>query len=234
MDDRARKFCQPRYTSSTRALLSVIVLLALFLATSGCVQPRLYRPVNIQNEADYRLAFIEFDDQGELWSPSQLFRTTELIKRANQAERRSLVVVFIHGWQNNASPKQEQQEGKSLHGFKQFLGQIAENLTYPITGIYLAWRGKSAHKPFSGLTFWDRRRTATRIASSGAVSEVLSRIVQTANQNPKSRTLLIGHSFGGLLMEQAMLQYLVNSTVGVETGRLNFPIDLVIDRKSVV
>ena len=227
MDDRARKFCQPRYTSSTRALLSVIVLLALFLATSGCVQPRLYRPVNIQNEADYRLAFIEFDDQGELWSPSQLFRTTELIKRANQAERRSLVVVFIHGWQNNASPKQEQQEGKSLHGFKQFLGQIAENLTYPITGIYLAWRGKSAHKPFSGLTFWDRRRTATRIASSGAVSEVLSRIVQTANQNPKSRTLLIGHSFGGLLMEQAMLQYLVNSTVGVETGRLNFPIDLV-------
>ncbi|MFB3047509.1 MAG: SMP-30/gluconolactonase/LRE family protein [Acidiferrobacterales bacterium] len=201
--------------------------MALFLATSGCVQPRLYRPVNIQNETDYRLAFIEFDDQGELWSPSQLFRTTELIKRANQAERRSLVVVFIHGWQNNASPKQEQQEGKSLHGFKQFLGQIAENLTYPITGIYLAWRGKSAHKPFSGLTFWDRRRTATRIASSGAVSEVLSRIVQTANQNPKSRTLLIGHSFGGLLMEQAMLQYLVNSTVGVETGRLNFPIDLV-------
>ncbi len=234
MDDRAQNFCQPRYTGPTRTLLSVFVLLALFLATSGCVQPRLYRPVNIQNEADYRLAFIEFDDQGELWSPSQMFRTTELLRRVNATKQTSLVVVFIHGWQNNASPKQEQQEGKSLHGFKQFLGQLAQQVkaddptsSVPITGIYLAWRGKSAHKPFSGLTFWNRRRTATRIASSGAVSEVLSRIVQTANQNPESRTLLIGHSFGGLLMEQAMLQYLVNSTVGVETGELNFPVDLV-------
>ena len=234
MDDRARNFWQPRYTGSTRTLLSVFVLLALFLATSGCVQPRLYRPVNIQQEEGYTLTFIEFDDQGELWSPSQMFRTTELIKRANATKQTSLVVVFIHGWQNNASPKQEQEEGKSLHGFKQFLGQLAQQVaaadptsSVPITGIYLAWRGKSAHKPFSGFTFWNRRRTATRIASSGAVSEVLSRIIETANQNPESRTLLIGHSFGGLLMEQAMLQYLVNSTVGVETGRLNFPVDLV-------
>ncbi|MDH3671036.1 MAG: hypothetical protein OES46_07695 [Gammaproteobacteria bacterium] len=209
--------------------------MALFLVTSGCVQPRLYRPDNIQPEKDYTLAFIEFDDQGELWSPSQMTRTTELIKRANnEAKQTSLVVVFIHGWQNNASPKQEQEEGKSLHGFKQLLSQIVEtasinNPTSPpsIIGVYLAWRGKSAHKPFSGFTFWNRRRTATRIASGGGVSEVLTRIVQTTNQNPESKILLIGHSFGGLLMEQAMSQYLVSSTVGAEAGRLNFPIDLV-------
>ncbi len=235
MDDRARNFCQPRYTVSTRTFLSVFVLLTLFLALSGCVQPRLYRPDNIQPEKDYTLAFIEFDDQGELWSPSQMTRTTELIKRANnEAKQTSLVVVFIHGWQNNASPKQEQEEGKSLHGFKQLLSQIVEtarinNPTSPpsIIGVYLAWRGKSAHKPFSGFTFWNRRRTATRIASGGSVSEVLTRIVQTTNQNPEAKILLIGHSFGGLLMEQAMSQYLVSSTVGAETGQLDFPIDLV-------
>ena len=234
MDDRAQNFCQPRYTSSTRTLLSVFVLLALFVALSGCVQPRLYRPDNIQSETDYTLAFIEFDDQGELWSPSQMFRTTELIKRANEAAAQSLVVVFIHGWQNNASPKQEQEEGKSLHGFKQLLSQIVETTRItnptsppPVIGVYLAWRGKSVHKPFSGFTFWNRRRTATRIASSGAVSEVLSRIVETTNQKPDSKILLIGHSFGGLLMEQALVQYLVSSTVGAETGQLDFPVDLV-------
>ena len=231
MDDRVRNFCQPRYTGSTRTFLSVIVLLALFLALSGCVQPRLYRPDNIQPEEGYTLAYIEFDDQGELWSPSQMTRTQELIRRVNQAEGGSVVVAFVHGWQNNASPKQEQTEGKSLHGFKQLLSQVAERVriadptsSTPVVGIYLAWRGKSAYKPFSGLTFWNRRRTATRIASSGGVSEVLSRIVETTKLNPASKILLIGHSFGGLLTEQAMLQYLVTSAV---TGRLNFPVDLV-------
>jgi pimeloyl-ACP methyl ester carboxylesterase len=216
-------------------LLSLL-LLPVLLATSGCVQPRLYRPVTVQPEEGYTLAFIEFDDQGELWSPSQMFRTTELLKRANATKQTSLVVVFIHGWQNNASPKQEQREGKSLHGFKQLLSGVAQQVaadhptsSVPITGIYLAWRGKSAHKPFSGLTFWNRRRTATRIASSGAVSEVLSRIIETANQNPESKTLLIGHSFGGLLMEQALSQYLVTSTVAAHEGEeLSFRVDLVI------
>ncbi len=46
--------------------LSLCLMLSLFLATSACVSPRMYRPVNIQLEAGYALAFIEFDDQGEL------------------------------------------------------------------------------------------------------------------------------------------------------------------------
>ncbi len=224
-----------RLTQTTRVWrLPIVFSLFFVLVLSGCVQPRLYRPDNIQQEEGYTLAFIEFDDQGELWSPSQMFRTTELIKRANQAEAGGVVVVFIHGWQNNASPKQEQKEEKSLYGFKQFLTQVARRVkardptaTRSVVGVYLAWRGKSARKPFSGATFWNRRRTATRIASSGAVSEVLTRILQTTDQNPDSKTILIGHSFGGLLMEQAMLQYLVNSTVAAQAGRLDFPIDMV-------
>ena len=89
-------------TRCSLKLLSLL-LLPLLLATSACVQPRLYRPVSIQEEDGYTLAYIEFDDQGELWSPSQMSRATELIKRATQPEAGSLVVVFIHGWQNNAS-----------------------------------------------------------------------------------------------------------------------------------
>jgi pimeloyl-ACP methyl ester carboxylesterase len=214
--------------------LPIIFSLFFVLVLSGCVRPRLYRPDNIQQEEGYTLAFIEFDDQGELWSPSQMFRATELIKRANQAEAGSAFIVFIHGWQNNASPKQEQEEGKSLHGFKQLLSQTARRVkardptaTHSVVGVYLAWRGKSAYKPFSSLTFWNRRRTANRIASGGAVTEVLTRILHTIDQNPASKAILIGHSFGGLLMEQAMLQNMVTSTVGAQAGQLDFPIDMV-------
>ncbi len=223
-----------RHRQHIQAFLSILLLAILFV-TSACISPRMYRPVSIQEEEDYTLAFIEFDDQGELWSPSQMFRATELIRRANRAGTGSVVVVFIHGWQNNASPKQEQKEKKSLYGFKQFLTMAARRIkaryptsTRPIVGIYVAWRGKSAHAPFSGLTFWNRRRTANRIASGGAVNEVLTRILQTNAQNPESKTILIGHSFGGLLMEQAMLQNMVTSTVAAQAGQLDFPIDLVL------
>ncbi len=214
--------------------LPIVLSLLFVLVLSACVSPRLYRPVSIQEEEDYTLGFVEFDDQGELWSPSQMFRTIELIKRANQAEAGSAVVVFIHGWQNNASPEQEQKEGKSLHGFKQLLSVAAQRIRSrdptaqrPVVGVYLAWRGKSAHKPFSGFTFWNRRRAANRIASGSGVDEVLSRIVQTINQNPESKLLMIGHSFGGLLMEQAMLDNLVTSTVAAPAGQLDLSIDMV-------
>ncbi len=225
-----------RLTQTTHVWrLPIVFSLFFVFVLSGCVQPRLYRPDNIQQEEGYTLAFIEFDDQGELWSPSQMFRATGLIKRANQAEAGSAFIVFIHGWENNASPEQEQEEGKSLHGFKQLLSQAARRVkardptaTRPVIGVYLAWRGKSAHKPFSGLTFWNRRRTANKIASGGAVTEVLTRILHTIDQNPASKAILIGHSFGGLLMEQAMLQNMVTSTVAAQAGQLDFPIDMVI------
>ena len=226
----------PRRSVGASAFLCIALVLSALLAASACTSNRMHRPApeDIQHEADYSLAFIEFDDQGELWSPSQMFRTIELIEEANQAARKSIFVVFIHGWQNNASPEQEQEKGKSLHGFKLLLSQVAERArimegsSVPVIGIYLAWRGKSAYKPFHGLTFWNRRRTANRIASGSAVTEVLTRIVETIGENPDSNTVLIGHSFGGLLMEQALVQTIVGSVIREKTGRLDLGVDLVL------
>ena len=60
------------------ALLTLAALLAV-----GCVKPRLHRPENIERVGDdFTVAYIEFDDQGEYWAPSQLERTIALIEKA--------------------------------------------------------------------------------------------------------------------------------------------------------
>jgi pimeloyl-ACP methyl ester carboxylesterase len=195
----------------------------------------MYRPDSIQQESDYTLAFVEFDDQGELWSPPQFFHTVDLIEEANQDEYGSIVFVFIHGWNNNASPKHEQKKDYSLNGFKQFLAQVAKDVRveYPerprsVIGVFLAWRGQSAYSPFRTFTFWNRRRAATRIASGLAVQQVLLRVIDAANLNPRSRTALIGHSFGGLLMEQALLHTLATGFQRAKTGDIDLAYDLIL------
>ncbi len=59
--------------------LAALILLPLVLMTSACTSNRMHRPPpeNIRQEAGYTLAFIEFDDQGELWSPEQRERKNE-------------------------------------------------------------------------------------------------------------------------------------------------------------
>jgi len=51
------------------------------------------------------LAVIEFDDHGVLWDRDQLEATVSLIREANRDARDgTLVLVYMHGWKNNANP----------------------------------------------------------------------------------------------------------------------------------
>ncbi len=230
-----RRDPQLRYSGWLHTLGPVLLLVALTSITSGCVSNRMYRPDSIQQESNYTLAFVEFDDQGEPWSPRQLFRTLDLIEKAGQGDAGSIVFVFIHGWNNNASLKHEQKKDYSLNGFKQFLAQTADDLkikdptgSRPVIGVFLAWRGQSAYAPFTGLTFWNRRRAATRIASALGVQQALLRIINTANRNRQSSTVLIGHSFGALLMEQALLHTLATGILRATTGEIDLTYDLLL------
>ncbi|MFQ6022315.1 MAG: hypothetical protein ACE5NW_06300 [Acidiferrobacterales bacterium] len=226
---------KPRHMSCSRPLLLVLLLLPFFLATSACVSNRMYRPDNIQQESDYTLAFIELDDQGELWSAAQISRTVDLIERANQNKDASIVIVFIHGWNNNASPKQEQKEKKSLAGFKQFLAKAVEDArsmrpgySPSVVGVFVAWRGQTVHAPLDTLTFYNRRRAASRISTKPSMAEALTRIIAATKKKPTSKTLLIGHSFGGLIMESALSQVFVRDIVLQRAGRFDLPVDLVV------
>jgi len=57
-----------------------------------------FNSVRGSEDGRYKLAFIEFGDQGSMLDPSQLGAALQVIGKAE----RPLLFVYIHGWQNNA------------------------------------------------------------------------------------------------------------------------------------
>ena len=98
---------------------SVVSVLASLLI-AGCVGERFYRPESVLHRDGYDLAFIEFDDQGELWAFSQVLAAEKLIRDPGDADHGIILNVFVHGWQHNAAPKD-----KNVAGFESLLDQIS-------------------------------------------------------------------------------------------------------------
>jgi hypothetical protein len=203
------------------------------LATAACTKQQMYRPDNIVKGPGYTLGFVEFDDQGEPWSPTQAERVIDVIEHANRTKNGALVMVFVHGWKNNASPEQEQKDGYALNGFNGLLTATVQALrvTYPtspppVVGVYVSWRGKSA-KALEIFSFYGRRRAARRVAGTAATG-TLFEILSMANQRPESRVVLIGHSFGGLVVEEVVSGVMAGVLLGAPGPEAEFPADLVV------
>ena len=62
------------------------LLLMALLATAACTKQQMYRPDNIVKGPGYTLGFVEFDDQGEPWSPTQAERVIDVIEHANRTK----------------------------------------------------------------------------------------------------------------------------------------------------
>lgn len=172
------------------------------------------------------LAYVEFDDNGELFDRNEL---DQAVHRVQEVEGRTPsgidVVVFIHGWKNDAD------NSGNVNGFQRFLreisrrrnpGSVPVTARRPIVGIYMAWRG-AALKLGQNLTYWNRSLATTRVAGPH-FEEALSRIVR-ASKEPKTAAnntlIVIGHSFGGRVLEHAMTPYfetLLLRTSGAEFG----------------
>ena len=101
-------------------------------------------PNSVRGPSDgrYKLAFIEFGDQGSLLDVSQRKAALEVIHKA----QRPLLFVYIHGWQNNAV-------SADVCRFEHFLDTVSSSPEFTgrkidVIGVYIAWRGKD-------LTFRD-------------------------------------------------------------------------------
>ena len=172
----------------------------------------------------YLLGFIEFDDQGQLWDRKQM---SEVVgKLAGEAGTKELLmVVFVHGWKHSAAPGDGniQTFRKVLAQFSDSETQIARLTGIPpreVAGVYLGWRGGSVTVPLlEDLTFWDRKNTAQKVGHGG-VTEVLSRL-ELIKQDKESiepgrshtRLVVVGHSFGGAVVNTALAQILENRFV---------------------
>src|ERR1700724_4181415 len=123
----------------------LLVTLVFMVLVAGCAAYGPYHantsgePFNsVRGPKDgrYKLAFIEFGDQGSMLDPSQLGAALQVIGKTE----RPLLFVYIHGWQNNAI-------SGDVCRFDHFIDTISR---YPegtkrkatVIGVYVAWLGK--------------------------------------------------------------------------------------------
>lgn len=177
-----------------------------------------------EDGAEYRLAFVEFDDQGQLWHRRQMETVETRIAELASADD-LLMVVFVHGWKHSAAPGDSNIETfrdavANLASAEARISALGGSKPRQVVGVYLGWRGGSVSLPvLKELTFWDRKKTAQRVGHGG-VTEVLSRlelIKQTkdaiAGGRSNTRLIVVGHSFGGAVVFTALGQLLENRFV---------------------
>jgi hypothetical protein len=169
-------------------------------------------PLNsVRGPADgrYKLAFIEFNDQGSELDSSQRAAALDVIHKA----ARPLLILYIHGWQNNAN-------SGDVCRFEHFLDELsrfpeATGQKINIIGVYIGWRGIDLTLPVvKFLTFWSRKSTGYNIASGNGCLAAISELAVAARAPDKTfhRCLLLGHSFGGLLLENTISHSILDAS----------------------
>ncbi len=157
---------------------------------------------SIRAGPDYQLAFIEFGEQGSYQDTSQAQIALDLIQHANKP----LVITYVHGWQNNAGSGDVERFSELL----ELLGRapVIRAHGFNVIGVYLGWRGQLTAVPIvKELSFYNRKAAAERIASNFDCYDAIAAISETARKyhdKGSQYTILLGHSFGGLIVERAV------------------------------
>jgi len=189
----------------------------------------------IEDYGPYVVAFAEFDDQG--WSydgDRQLAairaRLKAELKDPAYAEQDFVVVLFVHGWHHNAHDNDcNVQEARQMVRIasQQFDAAVKAHKFVRqrrVFGIYVGWRGESVNAAaLRYTTVVDRRDTAEKVAK-GSVRQLLADLHEQqliaqaaasareteADRAARMHTTVVGHSFGGLIVFNALSQRLIS------------------------
>jgi hypothetical protein len=218
------------------------------------VVPTACRTSRYEATQAYDLLFVEFDDQGLLYPdassesgtlwPSQIEDMIALLRRLSAAHSDEIsLFLFVHGWKHNASS-----DDGDVNAFREVLQSAAfvegaSQRPHRVIGVYVSWRGLSAtFEPFLELSFWERKATALYVAQ-GSARGLLMRLKDfqrgincpspeaciagepPSKQRPKVRFVMIGHSFGGLILFNALAETLVGGiTYREDSGDASAPV----------
>jgi hypothetical protein len=161
------------------------------------------------------ISFIEVDDMGELWDKGELGKALGIIQQANKAagtERAPnpsedvndpIVIVFVHGWKNNAGWGND-----NVTGFMSALQVVYQRnqAKRHVIGIYIGWRGDlvPSYLPVARqFSLYNREATAIRVPGA-TLSSALTQIAMRTHENSNSLAIFVGHSFGALLLERTL------------------------------
>ncbi len=213
----------------------------LGLLLTGCVSHKQYRtshdPCNasaksnacetaiLEETKDYVLGFVEFDDQGWLWSQQQLKTVLDRIY-ADDYKQGLLITVFVHGWKHNASFNDSNVEmfRKNLAILSRIERMAARKEGRPsrkVFGVYVGWRGLSQNVALvKNVTFWERKNTAHEVGRSG-LTELFVRLEDIRNNSrilhrddrKQTQLIIVGHSFGGAATYSALAPLLVERMI---------------------
>lgn len=189
------------------------------------------RAYSIEEYRDHWAAYVEFDDEGWLYrDPTQVnqidafeARLKHDLEDPQNVDVDFLVVAFVHGWHHNAHDSD-----CNVHEFRTMLRVAAAGYerAYPnvlrhrrrIIGVYVGWRGESLN--IGGLrytTVIDRRNAAERVAK-GDVRQLFATLrkiqikaaKESGDHEDRMRTVVIGHSFGGLIAFHGLSPAILN------------------------
>jgi hypothetical protein len=186
------------------------------------------------------LAFVEFDEQGELWDRQQPTAALDLVDRAQRRtsdgkDKGPVVVTFTHGWKNNADDRDDDQN-HNVVGFEGVLDYLKDQYPgHPIVGIYIGWRGALVPEFWpvrEQFSYFNREGTAVRIPGPSMTSFLIRLMTSTHREGSGTHLILVGHSFGALVLEralsQAMTDYVLRQTTGAGAETVRARADLVV------
>jgi hypothetical protein len=150
-----------------RPSIFLFALSAIWLESCTSLSP--LRPNTAANpnnsvvvENGYKMAFIEFGEQGSYQDPTQLKNAVDLIR----VTEKPLVITYVHGGQNNV-------QSDDVAKFESLLARLnrapaIRAVGFHLVGVYLGWRGKLTPVPvLKEISFWNRK------SDSGAPREQL-------------------------------------------------------------
>jgi len=191
-----------KFTQNEKGLIfRSVSLLLLSSLMVGCFTPYRYfegdrAKVSLFKQNKDKLAVIEFDERGDYWNPQQYRKAEALIA----AKKNPMLVVYVHGWRHDARPNDE-----DLREFNKFLDQLKQD---NVVGVYIGWRGATVNEwskitfPGAAFSFFRRKKIADNVASVPLANTLWS-LASTAREKG-GHSILIGHSFGGRIVERVI------------------------------
>lgn len=216
---------------------NLVLSLALVGSLFGCAADRAYRdPVGsicfekdggcngrsiIRSSQDYTLAFVEIDEQGIFWNRNQMKELLDHVEK----KKDQYIIVYVHGWHHSAAVGDS-----NIEGFQRRLKFTKER--YPnkeVTGVYVGWRGDSIDvSGLNVLTFWDRKNVSEEIGKNALLELILRLENVKKHREDKNVLMLVGHSFGGSALFNAVHQTLLQRLIQADGSDVRGVGDIVV------